>query len=348
MISNQLKLNDDKTECLLIVSNRTSLPNPHLTSIHIGNTDILFSLQAKHLGITLTNKLSMEKHVTNICRSAYIEIQRISNIHHYLTIDATEPLLCAFVLSKLDCCNFLLSGSPKHLDKLQKIQNSAARLVFKARKHEHIKPLLQKLHWLPVISRIQYKVATLYYNSFTESYPVYLSEFLTVYHPSKQLRSISDTRTFCIPFTKTKTFGQQAFSFTGLTQWNSLLYDVHHSVSTSSFKQALKTHLPKSAYVINTPKHTCVCVCVCVCACVCVCVCNIPLYIFVFAVYLLVSYMCAKIIVWSCLFTENFGLFTEIAVCKFLRGGWSYGPKPLFFNYFLILSIVRVYRYIFV
>ena len=110
----------------------------------------------------------------------------------------------------------------------------------KARKHEHIKPLLQKLHWLPVVSRIQYKIATLCYSSFTESYPVHLSELLTVYHPSRQLRSISDTRTFRIPFTKTKTFGQRAFSFTDPTQWNSLLYDVRHSVSTSSFKQALK------------------------------------------------------------------------------------------------------------
>ena len=121
-------------------------------------------------------------------------------------------------------------------------------VVFKALKHKHIKPLLQKLHWLPVVSRIQYKVATLCYSSFTESYPVYLSELLTVYRPSRQLRSISDTRTFRIPFTKSKTFGQRAFSFTGPTQWNSLPYDVRHSVSTSSFKQALKTHLFKSAY----------------------------------------------------------------------------------------------------
>ena len=52
-----------------------------------------------------------------------------------------------------------------------------------------------------------------------------------------------------------------------------------------------------------------------------VCVCNIPLYIFVFAVYLLVSYMCAKIRVWSCLVTGNFGLFTEIPACKFFMVG---------------------------
>ena len=58
----------------------------------------------------------------------------------------------------------------------------------------------------------------------------------------------SDTRTFRIPFTKTKTFGQRAFSFTGPTEWNSLPYDVRNSVSTSTFKQALKTHLFRSAY----------------------------------------------------------------------------------------------------
>ena len=127
--STKLKLNGDKTEHLLIVSNGTSLPNPHPTSIHIGDTDILFpcrqQIWAEH---SLT--LSTEKHNTNISRSAYIEIWRIINICHYLTIDATKTLLYSFVLSKLDYCNSLLSGSLKHL--LDKLQNSATRLIFKA------------------------------------------------------------------------------------------------------------------------------------------------------------------------------------------------------------------------
>ena len=44
--------------------------------------------------------------------------------------------------------------------------------------------------------------------------------------------------------------------------------------------------------------------------------------------------MCAQIRVGSCLVTEKFGLFTEIVVCKFLRGGRSYGLKPflIFFS----------------
>ena len=75
------------------------------------------------------------------------------------------------------------------------------------------------------------------------------------------------------------------------------------------------------------------------CVCVCVCVCNIPLYIFVFAVYLLLTYMCAQIRVWSCLVTDNFDLFIEIAVCKFLRGWRSYGLKPFYVVHCMCLYI---------
>ena len=100
MTANKLKLNDDKTESLLIASNRIHFPNPHPVSIHIWNIDIPLSSKAKNH--RLCSNLSMEKHVTNVCRSAYVEIRRISNIRHYLTTDATKTLICAFVLSKLD------------------------------------------------------------------------------------------------------------------------------------------------------------------------------------------------------------------------------------------------------
>ena len=56
-----------------------------------------------------------------------------------------------------------------------------------------------------------------------------------------------------------------------------------------------------------------------------------PLYIFAFAVYPLVSHMCAKIRVWSCLVNDNFGLFTETAVCKCLSSWRSCGRKPFLF-----------------
>ena len=85
--------------------------------------------------------------------------------------------------------------------------------------------------------------------------------------------------------------------------------------------------------------------CVCVhalaraCMCVCVCVCPISRRTFLYLQYIYVLHMCAQIRVWSCLVTDNFGLFTEIAVCKFLRGWWSYGPKPFHFVHCMCLDI---------
>ena len=172
------------------------------------------------------------------------ELRRISSIHHLLTVNATKTLLSAFVLSKLDYCNSLLCGSSQFiLDKLQRGQNSASRLVMKSCKCDHVQPLLRSLHWLPVHSRTDYKISTLCFNTFTDSSPVYIAQLLFVYTPSRHLRSSSDTRTLRIPFVKTKSFGQRAFSFIGPTRWNLLPYGLRHSESSPAFKTALKTHL---------------------------------------------------------------------------------------------------------
>ena len=73
--------------------------------------------------------------------SAYFELYRIGSIRQFLSIQITITLVCAFVLSKLDYCNSILSGCPLHLlEKLQKVQNSAARLIFKSKKVNILPP----------------------------------------------------------------------------------------------------------------------------------------------------------------------------------------------------------------
>jgi GTPase SAR1 family protein len=74
--------------------------------------------------------------------------------------------------TRIDYCNSLLSGCPKQLiEKLQKVQNSAARMVLRAKKCDHVTPLLHTLHWLPVQARIDYKLSVLCHNFFTEFCP---------------------------------------------------------------------------------------------------------------------------------------------------------------------------------
>ena len=109
----------------------------------------------------------MELHIKNVCRSAYSELRHITTIRHLLSVDSTKTLASAFVLSRLDYRNSLLSGCPKHLlEKLQKVQNSAARLVLKAHKRDHISSLLTTLHWLPIQARIECKLSTLCHSFF--------------------------------------------------------------------------------------------------------------------------------------------------------------------------------------
>ena len=82
------------------------------------------------------------------------------------------------------------------INKLQKVQNAAARLVCEAKKSVHIHPILATLHWLPVTHRIQYKISSICFNSISGTAPQYLSDLLQPYTPARKLRSASNTRTF--------------------------------------------------------------------------------------------------------------------------------------------------------
>ena len=243
MTDNKLKLNDDKTEALLFSKktvDKALLPK----SIQVCSSDISFSQHARNLGFTMTSDMSLDYHISLVCRSAYFELYRIGSIRQFLSIQITITLVCAFVLSKLDYCNSILSGCPLHLlEKLQKVQNSAARLIFKSKKSEHITPLLKRLHWLPIKQRIKYKLCTHCFNFFSGTSPAYISDLLSVYTPARNLRSSSDSRILKIPTVNTVSYGQRSFSFAAPTFWNSLPHKIRHSQSLSSFKRSLKTHL---------------------------------------------------------------------------------------------------------
>ena len=146
------------------------------------------------------------------------ELRRINSTRHYLSVQATKTLVSAFVFSRLDYCNSLLSGCPQYLlNRLQKVQNNAARLILKASKTDHITPHLRTLHWLPVDARIKHKLCSLCFGAITSTGPVYLSDLLKIYTPSRQLRSSADIRILCIPSVNTKPYGERSFSYTGPT-----------------------------------------------------------------------------------------------------------------------------------
>jgi len=246
MSLNKLQLNDSKTEALLIDCTGSVDQSVHLS---VGQSHISFSESVRNLGVMFDNKLSMKDHVNKVCQLAYIELRKISTIRHYLTTDATKTLVTSLVLSRLDYGNALLAGLPGNLmKKIQKIQNCAARLIFRTSKQTHTTPLLEQLHWLPISYRIEYKLASMCFNIINGTAPKYLSDIVSLYTPSRNLRSATDSRLFRIPRRNKKTQGQRSFSYLGPVVWNSLPFSVRHSDTAEHFKTSLKTYLFNKAY----------------------------------------------------------------------------------------------------
>ena len=129
------------------------------------------------------------------------------------------------------------------LSPMQKVQNTAARLILRAPRHQNCTPLLQQLHWFPISERIKYQTACMCYNAITGSAPSYLSELLHLYSPSRSLRSSSDTRMLKIQRFNRKTHGFRTFSHFGPHIWSNFPEDIRHSATLPSFKSQLKTFL---------------------------------------------------------------------------------------------------------
>ena len=192
--------------------------------------------------------LTMEQQVSAVCRSCGLHIHNIGKIVKFLTPRATEQLVHSFISSRLDACNSLLySISDSLLHRLQLIQNTAARLVTRTGKYEHITPVLKSLHWLPVRERIDFKVLLLTYKALHGLAPEYLTELIKHHTPARSLRSQSQNL-LVVPSTKLKTHGDRAFSKAAPVLWNSLPPNIKSCDSVAAFKANLKTVLFNRAF----------------------------------------------------------------------------------------------------
>ena len=157
---NMLKLNDNKTELMLVTSKRKKHLHNLPTSITIGNAQIPIKQSVKNLALKLDCHLTMNAHVYNIAQTCYFEQRRLTSIRRFLTSTATATLVSALALSRIDYCNSLLFGSTHDVtSNLQRIQYYAARVILRLPKSSSITTHLKSLHWLPVKVRSTYKIA---------------------------------------------------------------------------------------------------------------------------------------------------------------------------------------------
>ena len=180
LLANKLKINDGKTE-FLIIGSKKQLNKVTIDSIRIGESEIQPATSVKNLGAVIDSNLSMEKHITKTCNAAFYHIYNIRQIRKYLIKESTERMVHAFMTSKLDYFNSLMYGLPNsQIQKLQRVQNAAAKMISGARKYDHVTPLLRELHWLPVKERIEFKVLLLTFKALNDMAPEYLKDMLNI------------------------------------------------------------------------------------------------------------------------------------------------------------------------
>ena len=158
MTENMLKLNNNKTEFFVATSPHFNRLMPSV-QLHIGDEIITPTKTVRNLGIVFDNLMSMSSQITSLSSSVSYHLRNITRIRRFLDVDTCSSVTRYLVLSRLDYGNALLLGAnTTQINRLQHLQNWAAKLIFCASKHDHATPFLKKLHWLPVKERIQFKI----------------------------------------------------------------------------------------------------------------------------------------------------------------------------------------------
>ena len=249
--SRRLQLNPAKTELIWFGSKANVKKIADLDlSLYIGADVIKPVSVVRNLGVFLDSELSMRHHINTVVRSCFFHLRRLKSVQRILGAEVTSGVVSAFVTTRLDYCNSVLAGLPQStIDPLQRVENAAARLVAGIGTRDHITPVLQSLHWLPIKFRIIYKLCVLMHLVRVGRSPAYLSDMMTSVAdlPGRErLRSSSSFR-YELPRLKLK-FGERSFSFSGPKAWNSLPSNLQELTNTDTFKKLLKTHLFKLAF----------------------------------------------------------------------------------------------------
>ena len=190
MTNNLLKLNDDKTE-LIIITTREDISKIVNISINVGGHQITPKEDPpRNLGVLFDSTCSLDAHVSKICKCINYNLYSVGKIRRYIDKPTAEKIINASVTSRLDYCNSLLYGAKSDLvKKLQCCQNNAARIIMQRRKYDRVTPILKDLHWLPVQQRIYFKILLITYKALNGKAPEYVRSMLSNYIPTPANRT---------------------------------------------------------------------------------------------------------------------------------------------------------------
>ena len=163
----------------------------------------------------------MSQNASRLIQSSTHKLRLINVIRQKLTKPVAERVVNAMVTSHLDYIYIKLYGISGHqLLRIQRIQNTAARLILQRDRWSSARVMLNELHWLPMRKRISVKVLLVLYEAMHGLTPDYITVLATAYVPMRHLRSANDNL-LVVPKTQLH-YGDITFTVAAAKMWNKL------------------------------------------------------------------------------------------------------------------------------
>ena len=162
-----------------------------------------------------------------------------------------QKCLCALlVLSQLDYINSILTNTSLTTTKpFQKIQNQAARIIYKKTKWTSATSSMKQLHWLPIRYRCRFKLLMIVYKTLHGMGPTYLRNRLKVKNMTRNTRLTSCSTLYLeVPFNKRRTVADRGFSYMAAQHWNGSPSHIKTATNLQQFKKLLKTYFFNIVY----------------------------------------------------------------------------------------------------
>ena len=249
MTADKLKLNDDKTE-LIVIGTRAQLDKISISELRIDHVIVSAVCNVRNLGTWFDNHLSMKTAINKTCQSELYHLHNIGRIKRFLSFEDRKSIVQAILMSRIAYGNSLWYGvAATNLSKLQRVQNAAVRLVCSLPRHEHVTSSFIRLHWLPIKFRINFKIAMLCFKWIHGHAPNYLKRMVAIQKTSiYNLRSSTSIQLEDHSRRSKETLGDRAFSNASAKIWNSLPKSLQSQQNFNTFKSLLKTHHFREAF----------------------------------------------------------------------------------------------------
>ena len=209
--------------------------------LSIDNIPIKQVSTTKSLGILIDNNMAWHSHIDKLSKKIASGIGAIKRIRPFVSPEILHYIYNALVQPHFDYCSIVWGNCGKTLsERLQKLQNRAARILTSSSYDADARYLLQQLGWKDLITQRQIQVALMVFKALNDLAPDHLSSMFTERSTSGYVFRDS-TNKLNVPLPRTN-YLKRSFSYRGATLWNSLPCNLRQEKSLNRFKQLLNFH----------------------------------------------------------------------------------------------------------